>query len=52
MVAFVVLTQPLVMRPLNYEEHDLLKTVGMQLAHALRLSKVTDDLSRARQCEA
>ena len=52
MVAFVVLTQPLVMRPLNYEEHDLLKTVGMQLANALRLSKVTDDLSRARQFEA
>ncbi|MBE0470281.1 MAG: PEP-CTERM system histidine kinase PrsK, partial [Methyloprofundus sp.] len=27
--AFVVLTQPLVMRQLNYEDHDLLKTVGM-----------------------
>lgn len=50
--AFVVLTQPLVRRPLNYEEHDLLKTVGMQLANALSLSKVTDDLSRSRQFEA
>jgi len=50
--AFVVLTQPLVMRQLNYEDHDLLKTVGMQLANALALSNVTDDLSRARQFEA
>ncbi len=51
-VAFVVLTQPLVMRQLNYEDHDLLRTVGMQLSNALALSKVTDDLSRARQFEA
>jgi putative PEP-CTERM system histidine kinase len=50
--AFVVLTQPLVMRQLNYEDHDLLKTVGMQLANALALTNVTDDLSRARQFEA
>jgi len=50
--AFVVLTQPLMMRPLNYEEHDLLKTVGMQLANALMLSKVTEDLSRSKQFEA
>jgi len=52
MVAFVVLTQPLVMRQLTHEDHDLLKTVGLQLANALMLSKVTDDLSRARQFEA
>ncbi len=51
-VAFVVLTQPLVMRQLNHEDHDLLKTVGLQLANALALSKVTDDLTRARQFEA
>ena len=51
-IAFVVLTQPFVRRPLNYEEHDLLKTVGMQLANVLTLSKVTDDLTRARQFEA
>ncbi len=50
--AFVVLTQPLVKRQLNYEEHDLLKTVGMQLANVLALSQVTDDLTRARQFEA
>ena len=52
MIAFVVLTQPLMRRSLNYEEHDLLKTVGMQLSNALTLSKVTEDLSRARQFEA
>ncbi len=51
-VAFVALTQPLVMRQLNYEDHDLLKTAGMQLANALTLGNVTDDLSRARQFEA
>ncbi len=51
-VAFVVLTQPLVMRQLSHEDHDLLKTVGLQLANALVLSKVTDDLSRSRQFEA
>ncbi len=51
-VAFVVLTEPLVMRQLSHEDHDLLKTVGLQLANALALSKVTDDLSRARQFEA
>lgn len=51
-IAFVVLTQPLMMRPLNYEEHDLLKTVGMQLANALTLSKVTEDLARSKQFEA
>jgi len=52
LIAFVVLTQPIVMRQLNYEDHDLLKTVGMQLANALALGHVTDDLSRARQFEA
>ena len=51
LVAFVALTQPLAMRQLNYEDHDLLKTVGMQLANALTLGNVTDDLSRARQFE-
>ncbi len=50
--AFVVLTQPFVMRQLSHEDHDLLKTVGLQLANALALSKVTDDLSRSRQFEA
>ncbi|NOQ64293.1 MAG: PEP-CTERM system histidine kinase PrsK [Methyloprofundus sp.] len=52
MLAFVVLSNPLVKRQINHEDHDLLKTVGLQLANALALSKVSDDLSRARQFEA
>ena len=52
MVAFVVLTKARVLRQLNWEDHDLLKTVGMQLANALELSQASDELSRARQFEA
>ena len=50
--AFVVLTQAKVSRKLNWEDHDLLKTVGMQLTNALALSHASDALSRARQFEA
>ncbi len=50
--AFVVLRKPRVARKLNWEDHDLLKTVGMQLANALILSKSSEELSTARQFEA
>lgn len=50
--AFVILTQPRASRQIDWEDHDLLKTVGMQLANALALSKTSDDLSRSRQFEA
>jgi putative PEP-CTERM system histidine kinase len=50
--AFVVLTQALISRRLNWEDHDLLKTVGMQLTNALALSHASDALSRSRQFEA
>lgn len=50
--AFVVLTKPRVTRRLNWEDHDLLKTVGMQLANAFVLSQASDELSTARQFEA
>lgn len=50
--AFVVLTQAKVPRKLNWEDHDLLKTVGMQLTNALALSHASDALSRSRQFEA
>ena len=50
--AFVVLTKAKVPRQLIWEDHDLLKTVGMQLANALALSHASDALSRARQFEA
>lgn len=51
-VAFVVLTKAKVTRQLNWEDHDLLKTVCLQLANALALSNASDALSRSRQFEA
>ncbi|MBL1264967.1 XrtA/PEP-CTERM system histidine kinase PrsK [Candidatus Methylomicrobium oryzae] len=50
--AFVVLTQARVVRRLNWEDHDLLKTAGMQLANALVLSRVSDALAKSKQFEA
>ena len=50
--AIVVLTKAKLHRQLNWEDHDLLKTVGMQLTNALALSHASDALSRARQFEA
>ncbi len=52
MEAFVVLTQARVRRKLNWEDHDLLKTAGMQLANALALSRASDALAKSRQFEA
>lgn len=49
---FVVLTRPRMPRALNWEDHDLLKTMGKQLANALALNRASDELSRARQFEA
>ncbi len=50
--AFILLTKPRVIRSLNWEDHDLLKTVSLQLANALVLSQASDDLSTSRQFEA
>ncbi|PKM12864.1 MAG: PEP-CTERM system histidine kinase PrsK [Gammaproteobacteria bacterium HGW-Gammaproteobacteria-3] len=50
--AFVVLTRARAPRVLNWEDHDLLKTVGMQFANALALNQTIDELSRTRQFEA
>jgi len=50
--AFVILTQPRVSRRLNWEDHDVLKTVGMQLANALALSRASDELAKNKQFEA
>lgn len=49
---FVVLTQAKVFRKLNWEDHDLLKTAGMQLANALALSHASEALAKSRQFEA
>jgi len=52
MEALVVLTQARVIRRLNWEDHDLLKTAGMQLANALALSRASDALAKSSQFEA
>lgn len=49
--AFAVLTQPRAPRKLNWEDHDLLKTVGMQLANALALNKASEALANNKQFE-
>ncbi|NJA07879.1 PEP-CTERM system histidine kinase PrsK [Methylococcaceae bacterium WWC4] len=49
--AFAVLTQARVPRKLDWEDHDLLKTVGMQLANALALSRASEELVSSRQFE-
>lgn len=50
--AFVVLTRAKIFRKLNWEDHDLLKTAGMQLANALALSRASEALAKSRQFEA
>jgi len=50
--AIVVLTQARVSRQLNWEDRDLLKTVGMQLVNALALGKASEALAKSRQFEA
>ena len=50
--AFVVLTKAKAPRQLIWEDHDILKTAGMQLTNALALSHASDALSRSRQFEA
>ncbi len=50
--AFIVLAEPRVTRMLNWEDHDLLRTVGMQLANAFVLNQASEELSTARQFEA
>ena len=52
LVAFVVLAKAKIKRQLMWEDHDLLKTVGMQLTNALALSHTSEALFRSRQFEA
>ena len=52
LVAFVVLAKAKINRQLIWEDHDLLKTVGMQLTNALALSHTSEALLRSRQFEA
>lgn len=49
---FIVLVKPRVMRAINWEDHDLLKTAGQQLANYLALLDASEALAHARQFEA
>jgi len=49
---FVALVQPQAAREINWEDHDLLKTVGQQLANYLALMDTSEALADARQFEA
>lgn len=49
---FVVLGKPRAPRQLNWEDHDLLKTAGRQLASYIGLIDATDALMDSRQFEA
>ncbi|WP_207061018.1 XrtA/PEP-CTERM system histidine kinase PrsK [Motiliproteus sp. SC1-56] len=48
----VALAQPRAERTINWEDHDLLKTLGAQLAALIALKKSTDSLAQSRQFEA
>lgn len=49
MVAFIILNRPKSTSQLNWEDLDLLKTVGRQIANYLRLQEQSELLSEARQ---
>ena len=49
---FIGLSSPRAPRDINWEDHDLLKTVGQQLASYIGLIDASDELANARQFEA
>lgn len=49
---FIALVNPRVMRGINWEDHDLLKTAGQQLANYLALMETSEELAHSRQFEA
>jgi putative PEP-CTERM system histidine kinase len=52
LLGFVVLSEPATRLRLNYEDHDLLKTAGKQVASYLAQERATDQLAEGRQFEA
>jgi len=52
LLGFVLLLTPPVKRPLNWEDRDLLKTVGRQAASYLAFIRASDALTDSRQFEA
>ena len=51
-LGFVFLSQPRTPQNLNYEDHDLLKTAGKQIASYLAQEMSTEQLAEGRQFEA
>lgn len=51
LLGFVVLTDPLVVRPINWEDRDLLKIAGQQIASHLAVLRATEALAEAKQFE-
>jgi len=49
---FVTLRKPAALRSLNFEDHDILKTAGRQVAAVLAQSLVQEKLAETRQFEA
>lgn len=52
LMGFIVLARPRADRQINWEDRDLLKTVGVQLASHIALLETTEQLMDARQFEA
>lgn len=52
LVGFVVIAQPLVAHVLNWEDIDLLRTAGRQVASYIALDRAAQQLARAEQFEA
>jgi len=52
LMGFIVLANPMVVREVNWEDRDLLKTAAMQISSYLTVLMTTDALAEARQFEA
>jgi len=52
LLGFIVLSEPTTDRQLNYEDRDLLKTAGQQIAGYLAQERATEQLAEAKQFEA
>ena len=52
LIGFIVLVKPRAPHKLNWEEHDLLKTAGMQIASYVAFLETSEALMDARQFEA
>lgn len=51
LLGFVVLAKPLLMRPINWEDRDLLKMAAMQTANYLTVLSASAQLAQAKQFE-